>query len=459
MARLTLVLFIGLFCFYNVQGQPIVDFNYLKDQPAYQALKVGDRVPDLTMTIGKSQNARTVKFSQFKGKLVILDFWSKWCTSCIQAFPEMQKLQDKFGDKIQIILVTTNTEESLKRLFEVSPNVKNSMLPMILGDTSFEKLFPHIAVPFHVWISQDGIVEFTTQGWNTTKDNISDYLSGKKPKINQLVQSLTIQQTYLPMLQQMNIYKGQLVDEMMTYSMVTKRSMVNPRTGWIYAFTDSIGNIDYRGATILNEQIIGLFRYVHLANKGKLHIKTIVELKEPKNFSKYYPLGKAQEAEWRDSNTYCYEVRVPNALGPNTPDIMESKLSYIKKDLERYFLIESSIQKKVQKCLVLKVITGGKLQATNSPVFVFDKDKNGNYTIKKGNVSSITEIIENELGDYNGPNEIPVLDETRLTGNFDFDIKLGELKSLVILNNELKKYGLQVAEEEREIECLVLKEI
>src|SRR6185312_10987349 len=72
-------------------------------QPALKPLSIGDTVPDITLTNVYNYPSSTIKLSDLKGKLVILDFWSTWCGSCIEAMPESEKLQNGFGNKIQII--------------------------------------------------------------------------------------------------------------------------------------------------------------------------------------------------------------------------------------------------------------------------------------------------------------------------------------------------------------------
>lgn len=43
--------------------------------------------------------AKTVSLKDFKGKVVLLDFWATWCGPCKEAMPEVQALWDKYHSK------------------------------------------------------------------------------------------------------------------------------------------------------------------------------------------------------------------------------------------------------------------------------------------------------------------------------------------------------------------------
>lgn len=57
--------------------------------------------PDFVL---KKWGGGMAKLSDYRGKVVILDFWATWCPPCLKEIPDFVKLQKKYGDKGLVIL-------------------------------------------------------------------------------------------------------------------------------------------------------------------------------------------------------------------------------------------------------------------------------------------------------------------------------------------------------------------
>jgi peroxiredoxin len=68
----------------------------------------------------KDINGNLVSLSDFRGRIVFLNFWTTWCPTCLIEMPSMEKLHQKFKDK-DFAMVTVNIQESdsqVKKFFK-----------------------------------------------------------------------------------------------------------------------------------------------------------------------------------------------------------------------------------------------------------------------------------------------------------------------------------------------------
>ncbi|MBA4166309.1 MAG: TlpA family protein disulfide reductase [Chitinophagaceae bacterium] len=142
-------------------------------------LHVGDLMPDISL--GKVMNNKTGKmsFAQFKGRLVILDFWDTNCGYCIAGFPKMEKLQRQFGDSIQVILVNiTQTQKEITAIMK-ERHTTFPDLPCITEAKLLGQLFPHRYSGGTAWIDPSGRVCLRGHPFNNHPKKIRELLSGK----------------------------------------------------------------------------------------------------------------------------------------------------------------------------------------------------------------------------------------------------------------------------------------
>src|SRR5450432_2351570 len=77
-----------------------------------QALLPGDKLPEILLTNVLNKEEGKLNINEYKGKLLILDFWATNCTGCLKKIPLINSLQNEYNDKVQFILVNTQSKDS-----------------------------------------------------------------------------------------------------------------------------------------------------------------------------------------------------------------------------------------------------------------------------------------------------------------------------------------------------------
>ena len=49
--------------------------------------------------------------ADYKGKYLLVDFWSRGCGPCMMALPEMKEISETWKDKVTVISLSTDTEK------------------------------------------------------------------------------------------------------------------------------------------------------------------------------------------------------------------------------------------------------------------------------------------------------------------------------------------------------------
>jgi thiol-disulfide isomerase/thioredoxin len=72
-------------------------------------LPVGETAPDWQLSDAEG-NAHSL--SEYRGKVVIMDFWATWCGPCAEVMPRMQKLHEKYADRGVVVFGVNSWEKS-----------------------------------------------------------------------------------------------------------------------------------------------------------------------------------------------------------------------------------------------------------------------------------------------------------------------------------------------------------
>lgn len=415
-----------------------------------QEIKIGDRCPNIELNRIINYPVSHANLFDFKGKLLILDFWGTGCTACLHAFNEIDSLQKKFAGKIQFIAVNRESKDSTIRFFaRLKKYLKVPSIPFVTQDTILSNYFPHVYVPHHVWIDSIGKVRFITNGYNATAEHIEKFLNGDSISLAEK----EYEKDYSFDSPLMAISKGKWFDKVESFSLlmhcisgVTFSNAASSTTdnGKPNKITQTCASIEQLYTTAFSEN-------------GKYDFSSSNSvILEVNNKSKYrIPNDNNALDKWAEKYSYNYELMVP----PSESDKLYYKMQ---QDLNRYFEIHGSIERRKVKCLILiksskmkyELESNGGKPATNFWIMTNDsmrfmKNKPFNNFVNVLSVAAKAKGIPT-----------PFINETNYIGNIDIKISTSAIDDFEIdkLKKELNNYGLDLIEENRLINVLVLKE-
>ena len=128
---------------------------------APKRLAEGAPAPDFS---AQGQDGRPVKLADYKGKVVVLDFWATWCGPCLQGMPATDALARRYADK-GVVVVAVNVWDSRAHFADwLGRNRKYGGLTFLIdprplghGDSTPEQ-YGVGAIPAQCVIGRDGRV-------------------------------------------------------------------------------------------------------------------------------------------------------------------------------------------------------------------------------------------------------------------------------------------------------------
>lgn len=107
----------------------------------------------------KDLAGRNVKLSDFKGKVVLLDFWATWCGPCKIEIPWFIEFQKKYGSAgLQVVGVSIDDTLDKLKPFVAQNKMNYTILQGLDHDDVQDAYGPMFGVPVTVVISRDGKV-------------------------------------------------------------------------------------------------------------------------------------------------------------------------------------------------------------------------------------------------------------------------------------------------------------
>ena len=413
-------------------------------QQSIKPISIGDTASNVTFAKVVNFPKTGVALNDFKGKVVILDFWSTTCAPCIRGLPELQKLQEKYKERIQVLPVTNESAESVVSFFKR----KQILLPSVVNEIDANYIFPHVTIPHSVIIDANGVVRAITTSANINDKVIDSVLENKT--INLFVKKDNTK--FRPGTPFINGSVSELqTDELIVSSIVTKGLVGSP------SFAALIENDSKTiGMQFTNYCIPQLF----LTAMGKpdpwWYCRIVLRnVKDPERYLRDIKGTDAYSMEWDRKHSFCYEIIAP-ALSASQRN--QRMLADLNEAFFQFYGLTVSLQKMKTKCLILKpagTIKGEKKSSKS----IIQLHNMGTDELEFRNLplERIGQAFESSCG-------LPIVNETKSSLVVSFSIPFKIVQDVIstgnfeLYNSYLKPLGLQLVPGERKCEMLVMTE-
>jgi thiol-disulfide isomerase/thioredoxin len=398
-------------------------------------LQIGDTIPSALWNVPLQQvkagqeGITIVRLNDYKGKLIILDFWATWCTACVAAMPKIDSLGSYHSKDMAVLPVTYEDAGKVVPFLNRNKTVAPLQLSAVVQDNSLKHYFPHRLVPHYVWISSSGQVRAFTGADEINKNTIEKAIAEEGFGVTMKKDMDTSRPLFS---------SGELpLNQLSFYSMLLKGSYPGLPSGVDYRYS----NGKTVGLVVTNSSLQELYK-IAIAKEitwqaGK---RIIIEAASRGSFF-YNPGSGIERAQWQKQNFYSFEIFAPHM------DIKEMYLLMLK-ELNNSSGFVGTITEREIDCLTLCVIDRKKIPISTGGKGINSFKRSTGMLLQNMPVKALEGRLNNLLAAL-------VIDETGLSDHLDIKLT-NKLHDLQQINTQLKTYGLELKRAKRKMEILLV---
>jgi len=148
------------------QDKVVLHITSAKVQASGPEIAKGVEAPGFTLT---DSAGKTATLADYKGKVVLLDFWATWCTGCKQEIPWFAEFQRKYGKQgLEVVGVSMDDGWPVVKEFLAKTDVPYRI---VLGDEALMKKYGNENMPDTFLIDRQGKIAGVYRGM-VNKDGV-----------------------------------------------------------------------------------------------------------------------------------------------------------------------------------------------------------------------------------------------------------------------------------------------
>jgi peroxiredoxin len=125
------------------------------------AVALQDAAPDFTL---KSLEGSNLRLEEYRGQVVLINFWASWCGPCRQEMPLLDRLHHRYEDTGFAVL-GVNVEGEVEPAQEIVDKTNVTFPVLIDEDQKVSEMYDLEAMPSTVVVDRDGVVRYIHRGY------------------------------------------------------------------------------------------------------------------------------------------------------------------------------------------------------------------------------------------------------------------------------------------------------
>ena len=122
---------------------------------------MGQAAPDFAL---KSSTGENLRLSEFRGDVVMINFWATWCGPCRQEMPLLDELYQRY-ERVGFSLLGVNIDDDSRKAMTMISDLGVNFPVLFDSTKAVSKLYQVDAMPVTVIVDRDGKVRYVHQGY------------------------------------------------------------------------------------------------------------------------------------------------------------------------------------------------------------------------------------------------------------------------------------------------------
>jgi len=122
-----------------------------------EGLAVGNRAPDFTL---KNLAGETVSLSQFRGKIVMVNFWATSCTPCVREMPYIQEVYQSGNYNLEVLAIASNSGENIQTVKSFRDNNGYTFRVLLDSQGATQTKYGVTSWPRTFFINTEGVIKY-----------------------------------------------------------------------------------------------------------------------------------------------------------------------------------------------------------------------------------------------------------------------------------------------------------